>query len=143
MGTLPLSFLFSTDRSPSPLVALFAGAFGSGGATRIPRNLLLLPQGVLPGILPRSTGLRSERRRQAEVPWRNRISLHSAKSPSLVSLSRNRLSRLSLAGRDSRILLCGRIWHRRRLSDTAGKHRPAHPLHLFLPFAASPRGRKA
>ena len=48
-----------------------------------------------------------------------------------------------VAGRNSRFLFSGWVWHRRGLACPAGKYRPAHSLHLLLPLAASSGGRKA
>ena len=57
MGSLPFAILFSADRSATPLVAAFSGFVDSGFPARVPRKLLLLPQGALSRVLAGPAGL--------------------------------------------------------------------------------------
>ena len=143
MGALPLSVLFSTDRPEAPLVAVFSGASSSGRPTRIPGDLLLLSKGVLSRVFFGPAGLRSKRKGQPTVPRRDFLSVHSSKSPSLVSLHRLCISRLPVAGCNSRFLFQRRVRNRRGITCPAGKYRPADSLHFFMPLPSSPGGRKA
>src|SRR2546430_11199986 len=61
MGAIPLPFLFSADRPPSPLVAAFSRVADSGRPAGIPRDLLLLPEGLLSRVLSRPPGLYGQR----------------------------------------------------------------------------------
>src|SRR2546429_562119 len=81
MGAIPLPFLFSADRPPSPLVAAFSRVADSGRPAGIPRDLLLLPEGLLSRVLSRPPGLYGQRGPQ-NVSRRDGISLHPAKSAS-------------------------------------------------------------
>src|SRR5437899_9309146 len=91
MGAIPLPFLFSADRPPSPLVAAFSRVADSGRPAGIPRDLLLLPEGLLSRVLSRPPGLYGQRGPQ-NVSRRDGISLHPAKSASLFFLYRDRKS---------------------------------------------------
>src|SRR5438034_4818615 len=74
MGAIPLPFLFSADRPPSPLVAAFSRVADSGRPAGIPRDLLLLPEGLLSRVLSRPPGLYGQRGPQ-NVSRRDGISL--------------------------------------------------------------------
>src|SRR5437879_9801636 len=104
MGAIPLPFLFSADRPPSPLVAAFSRVADSGRPAGIPRDLLLLPEGLLSRVLSRPPGLYGQRGPQ-NVSRRDGISLHPAKSASLFFLYRGDFPRFFLALRRSCLLL--------------------------------------
>src|SRR5215475_7726129 len=94
---VPFAVLFPADRSRPPLVAALAGAPDPGRPARLPSHLLLLPQGVLPRLFPRSSGLRGGRGRQAQLQGRDGLSLPPAERPPLLSVPRGAVSHLSLA----------------------------------------------
>src|SRR5271170_7242344 len=137
MGAVSLPVLFSADRRSAPLVAVFPGYLDSRWPAGVSRDLLLLPQSVLPGIFPRSAGLRGERTKRTPVPRRNQVSIRPAKCAPLLFLPGGPVPLLSVVRRGARLRFPGRIRNRRRLAGDACEHRPAHHLYILLPLAAS------
>src|SRR6266567_8650011 len=103
MGSLPLAVLFAPY--PGALVALLSCDSNSWWPLGFPRHLLLLPQGLLPFVLSRSTGLFGWRISPAQIPRRNCIPAHITKPPSLFPLRGSHLPDYSLVRRDSRFLV--------------------------------------
>src|SRR5687767_10996961 len=103
MGTISVSVLFPAHQAK--LVALVASAPDPWWSTRLPRDLLLLPQGLLPRFLSRSAGLRGRRGPLASLSRRDRIPTYSAKPASLLPLPRAHFPDHSLVRRHSRVLV--------------------------------------
>src|SRR5262249_35986719 len=96
MGPLSLAILFSADRRPAPLAAghHFSCAAHPDFPAGFSHDLLLLPQGLLSGVLSRSAGLRRRRSGRAQLSRRDPLSFHPAERASLLSLCRHRVSLL-------------------------------------------------
>src|SRR2546421_398172 len=109
-------------------------------ANPLPRHLLLLPQGLLPLVLPRSAGVRGGRAARARLPRRDRLPLHPSEPPPLRVLRHVRLPRLPLARRVRGDALRERPRHRGRHARAADQHLRAHALQLLLPLGAPPGG---
>src|SRR6267143_4991860 len=59
VGAIPLAVLLAAVQAE--LVAAVTGVSHSWRAARVPRHVLLLPQGLLPGVFPRSSRVRRGR----------------------------------------------------------------------------------
>src|SRR4029453_4439621 len=103
MGPLLIAVLFAYDQTR--LVAILAGDPDSRWTTRISRDLLLLPQSLLPFFLSGSTCMRRWRIKGSQISRRDRISTDSPESTSLFSLPRPDLPCNSLVRRNSRLLV--------------------------------------
>src|SRR5262249_45367094 len=110
------------------------------GAGPLPTDLLLLPQGLLPGVLGRAAGLRHPRR----APPLQRGDVLPAdlpEPPPLHVLRRGRLRRRPGLGRAARLPVPRRLRDRGGNAGHVGQRRPAGRVHLLLPFL-SPRVRR-
>src|SRR5271168_3433138 len=142
MGAVYLPLLFSLDRCAASLVAVFSSDLDPGRAAGVSRDLLLLPQGVLPGIFPRSAGMCGWRTQRAEVSRRNGVSVHSAKPASILFLSSRAVSVFSVVRRGGGFPFSGGIWHRRWIAGDVSECAAAFDVHLFVPLAAASGGRE-
>src|SRR5205809_3439452 len=134
MGTLSLPFLLASHRREAPVVALLAGDPDPRRASGLPGDLLLLPQGLLPRLLPRPSRLRGRGKRRAALPRRDRVPLRPAERPPLVPVPRGGLPGLSLVRRGPRVLLRRAFSDRRGLPRAPRQHRPALSLPALLPL---------
>src|SRR5580693_9324808 len=119
MGAVHLPFLLSFNRCAAPLVALVSRLVDSRRPARLSRHLLLLSQGLLSRLLPRSAGLRRQRKRFAQISRRNRVSVPAAKPAPLFFLPRDPLPLLPLVRRHPRLPLPRRFRHRRGVARDA------------------------
>src|ERR1051326_6988018 len=96
MGPVSFAVLLAADRRFASVVALFAGAADPGFSAGLPRDLLLLPQGLLSRVLLRSACVRRGRASAPQLSRRNQLPFHPAKHTPLFSLRRDHFSRLPL-----------------------------------------------
>src|SRR2546427_10486539 len=153
MGTVPLAVLLAPD--PDDLVAALARFSDPDFPRRLPRHLLLLPQGLLPGVLPRSRGLR-RRRATPRVQGRDQVSFHSTEPPPLCHVRSGGLHFHSLLRRLSRDALArerrtarrhhgggpARVRRRHRHARDGRQRDSAGLLHVRLPLAPAPYRRE-
>ncbi len=137
---LPLAVLLAAHHDPG--LPLLARASDPSSADPLSRHLLLLPQGLLPLVLPRSAGVCGGRAARARLPRRDRFPLHPAEPPPLRVLHHVRLPLLPLVGRDRGDALRERLRHRRRHARAPRQHERAHPLQLLVPLRAPPDRRQ-
>src|SRR5882672_2184071 len=142
MGAVPFSVLFAP--AFLQLVEVFPCDSHPRRTARLSHHLLLLPQSLLPRLFSRPSRLH---RRRARIPQklsrRNSFSLHPAKRPSLLSLSRHPLYLFSLVRRHKGIRIRRQIRRRPRFDHHARQRLPPHRLHFFLPLLAPHRRRQA
>src|SRR5438552_16483432 len=94
LGRVSVAPLFAVDhRRLDPGAAIVADPL----TTRtLPRDLLLLPEGLLPIVFPRPVGLRSRRPSRRPLPRRDRLPPRAPEPPSLSLLRHVPLSALSV-----------------------------------------------
>src|SRR5439155_1125022 len=138
------------------LVAALAGVFDSRLPARLPPDVLLLPQGLLSGLLPRPHSLCGGRA-TARLSGRDEVPLHPPERAPVLHVRRCRVHLHSLVRRAPRHPLArerragrrrdgarpARVRHRRRHAGHGAEHRTARELYLRVPFAASPGGRRS
>src|SRR6266403_1491002 len=94
LGRVSVAPLFAVDhRRLDPGAAIVADPLT---ARTLPRNLLLLPQGLLPIVFPRPAGLRGRRASRRPLPRRDRLPPRAPEPPSLPLLRHVPLSALSM-----------------------------------------------
>src|SRR6267142_5630053 len=135
LGALPLALLFTADRPEASLVAILAGTVDSRWTSRLSRDLLLLPQSVLPSVFPRSARLCRRRASPPQLSRGNCVSFHPPERPSLLFLSRGSVHHFSLVRRHPRFLFRGPFWDWCRHAVPDDQRFPSFALHIFLPFA--------
>src|SRR6266481_387966 len=142
LGALPLALLFTADRPGASLVAILAGTVDSRWTSRLSRDLLLLPQSVLPRVFPRSARLCRWRVAPPQLSRGNRVSFHPPERPSLLFLSRGSVHHFSLVRRHPLFLFRGpfRNWCRHARPDD--QRFSPFALHVFLSFAPPPSWRQ-
>ena len=113
---------------------------------QLPLHLLLLPRGLLQGVLGRSAVVLGRRAAQG-LPRRELVSADPAEHSPLLPLHRARLHRPVVLGRLAGTVVREpghrpeRVRHRRRHAGAGGQRRAAGQLHLRLPRLAPP-GRR-
>ena len=105
-------------------------------------NLLLLPQGLLPGFLPRPACLRGGRTSPAPLPWRDLVPVYPSEPAPLLSLPGADLRRRSLVRRDPGILVRWEVRDRRWVARSSRQHHPADPLRILVSLAETYGGWK-
>src|SRR5216684_8541289 len=107
------------------------------GSGRIPSDLLLLSQGVLPLIHSSSPRLRGGGGKARRLSRRDRVSADPAEPASISSVLRVARPDLPLVRRLEGTLAAGNIRHHRRHDRAGCQLHAADALHILLSLAAS------
>src|SRR5262249_48231999 len=121
-------------RDPAPgrlVVEPLTGLPHPVGARRIPRDLLLLPQGVLPVVLRLTAGVRGARLAPA-LPRRDAVSVRAPEHPPVLLLALAARAGLPVVGRRPRLRLRGPRRHGPRHPRPAGQRRAAVAVLLLV-----------
>src|SRR5262249_1521481 len=100
---------------------------------RIPRDLLLLPQGVLSIVLRLAAGLRREGH-HSELHGRDALPVHPAEHPPLLLLVVDPRARVPVARRGARVRLRRPLRHGPRHARAANQRDAAVAVFPLLPF---------